>query len=193
MSTWQTLLRCCAAPTTHRWLGLLPLAALSWAAYDYWRGDKLENLLWVCDVANLMLAIGLISAWPTLRRTATVLVLFGTPLWIWELTVGSACSIHSVATHVGSALVGVVTWREAVRQRPCWKWCTVTFVLTFLATRMWTPPGANVNVAFAVHPGVASLFTSFPLYTVTNLLLGSLAAFGLEKGLIKTLPDRTPL
>jgi len=166
---------------------MLPLAALGWAAYDYWQGDKLENLFWVCDVANLMLGVGLVFAWPTLRRTATVLVLFGTPLWIWDLTMGSACSVHSVATHVGSALVGVLTWREAGRQRPCWIGCTLTFVATFLAARLWTPPSANVNVAFAVHPGVASLFPSFPLYTAVNLLLASLVAWGIAKGLNKTL------
>ena len=87
---------------SHRLLGLLPLAFFFGQVIHYWRFGGLGNLLWMCNVGNLLLAIGLFLDHRELIRAAAIwtipglVVGFNTCCWItdfcfplrWRTSVG---------------------------------------------------------------------------------------------------------
>ena len=97
-----------------RLLGILPLTFFLAQAVHYWRIDQLGHMLWMCNMGNLMLAVGLFLDQPVLIRVAV----------IWSIP-GTFClgAIHPAAVvslrDVGLA-GGCVGYVGAHRRRGCW-------------------------------------------------------------------------
>src|SRR5258708_2314207 len=65
-----------------RLLGLLPLIFFLSQAIHYWRVGGAGNLLWMCNVGNLLLAIGLFIERRELIRGAAIWTIPGLAIWI---------------------------------------------------------------------------------------------------------------
>src|SRR4030095_15359618 len=67
------------ARTTHnlRLLGFFPLFFFLAQAIHYWRISELGHMLWMCNIGNLLLAIGLFLNRPLLTRVAVIWLIPG--------------------------------------------------------------------------------------------------------------------
>ena len=65
-----------------RVIGLLPLTFFLAQAIHYWRVGGMGNLLWMCNVGNLLLAIGLFFNHRELIRAAAIWTIPGLLLWV---------------------------------------------------------------------------------------------------------------
>src|SRR5882724_5571480 len=67
--------------TRFRLLGVLPLTFFLAQAVHYWRIDQLGHLLWLCNIGNLLLAVGLFLDQSVLIRVAVIWSIPG--LFVW--------------------------------------------------------------------------------------------------------------
>src|SRR5882762_5615159 len=65
-----------------RLLSLLPVLFFLAQTVHYWRVGGMGNLLWMCNVGNLGLAIGLLFARRELIRAAAIWTIPGLIIWI---------------------------------------------------------------------------------------------------------------
>ena len=67
--------------TRMRLLGLLPLLFFLAQFVHYWRIDQLGHLLWMCNIGNLVLAVGLFFEIPLLVRVSALWTIPGLIVW----------------------------------------------------------------------------------------------------------------
>ena len=67
--------------TRFRLIGLLPLTFFLAQAIHYWRVGGMGNLLWMCNVGNLLLSVGLFLNHRELIRAAAIWTIPGLGIW----------------------------------------------------------------------------------------------------------------
>src|ERR1051325_8184251 len=137
------------------WLGVLGLGAL--ACHPVTKlPDHLGEMLWVCHVASLVLAIGLLARRQALVAAGLLLHLaWGAPAYLLDAIATRSTTVTSVLVHV----LPVVTGLWAVRARgwprgvalPAWIFFALWIPVSFVAT----VPALNVNLAHAPWPPLA--------------------------------------
>ena len=153
-----------------RALGGVALACfVAHAAWHVARGEA-HDLLWTCNCACLVVAVGALAAARTVVAVGLLWLSFGVPMWILDLTRGGSLVPTSVLTHVGGLLVAVLVLRRLgwPEPGPWWRgvwWKAVLALLALVAvSRVATPPAANVHLAFAVYHGWERTFPSYGSY-----------------------------
>ena len=68
-------------PRRLRFLGILPLAFFTAQAIHYWHINQLGHMLWMCNIGNLLLAIGLFFEQAILIRVAVIWMVPGVLVW----------------------------------------------------------------------------------------------------------------
>jgi hypothetical protein len=137
-----------------------------------------EDLLWTCNVASAVIALGLLARRPAITAPGTVVLAAGMPLWVADLAAGGEFIPTSIFTHVGSLAVGIWSARADGIPRHTWWRALVGMAALQVVTRAVTPPAANVNMAFSVYAPARALTTSYPLYWTVSAVLfaGAFAA-----------------
>ena len=147
--------------TKLRLLGLLPLFFFLTQVVHYWRINQLGHLMWMCNIGNLLLALGLFLEKPVVVRLAAIWTIPGLLIWflyvvlVWELF------LSSVLAHVGGLLVAMVALRHYGMDRRSWRWAFGWYLVVQLLSRFFTPPELNVNLAHAIQPGWEEAFPSY--------------------------------
>jgi hypothetical protein len=88
-----------------RLLGLLPLIFFALHARYYLEAGGLSHMLWMCNIGNLVLAIGLFLAWPPLIRLAVIWLLPGLPIWLLFVVTPGVWIPTSFVAHAGGLVV----------------------------------------------------------------------------------------
>jgi len=133
------------------------------ALFHISRGEP-ENLLWVCHLAALLVGIGLIARSKTVAGIGTIVLCMGTPLWLFDLSQGSEFMPTSLGTHALGLAIGLYGVRVLGVERGTW-WKAVVFTVLLIAvSRLATPAASNVNLAFAIPPGMDRYFSSHLAY-----------------------------
>jgi hypothetical protein len=133
---------------------------------------ELYHLMWVCNMAVLLLAIGCLLPHRALVTIALMWLVGGTPLWILDLLSGSSLMWSSLLTHLGGPVIAFMAVRRLGTQRRLWIWATAGVALLMAASRTLTSEPHNINVA---HHVLAGWETVFPVYSVYLLFLLGLA------------------
>lgn len=149
---------------TQRFLGTLAIGGYCiHASFHVWRGEP-ENLLWVCHLAALLVGIGLITRSNTIFGIGTIVLCMGTPLWAFDLLQGSEFFLTSLGTHVLGLAIGLYGVRlHGIERGTCWKAGAFTVTL-IVVSRIATSVASNVNLAFAIPPGMDRYFSSHLAY-----------------------------
>ena len=147
--------------TKFRLLGLLPLILFLAQTLHYWRYGGLENLLWMCNVGNLLLAIGLLLNHRELIRAAAIWTIPGLGVWFWYVWLSGDTALSSTLAHVGGLIVALLALHRVRMDRLAWLYAFAWYLFLQLVSRLTTAPDLNVNVAHHIQTGWESAFSSF--------------------------------
>jgi hypothetical protein len=148
--------------STHfRLMGFLPLSFFLAQTIHYWRYGGSENLLWMCNVGNLLLALGLFINHRELIRAAAIWTIPGLWIWIQYVLLANGVFLSSTLAHVGGLIVALIVLRRLRMDRIAWLYAFTWYLFVQLASRLITPAALNVNLAHRVQPGWENIFSSY--------------------------------
>jgi len=179
-----------------QWLSisaLLPLLAGLYASWNSISQGSASELLWVCNVFNFTLAIGLYFRHAVTLWISTLWILAGTPLWIWDnIERGTYLTVHAFFIHVVSGVIGLISLRYVTQQLRVWHKALLAVILLQLLTRLVADPDLNINMSASVYPALQGLFDSFLMYSLFNFFSFAFTLMLLER-LIKGVFKRWPV
>jgi hypothetical protein len=156
-----------------RLMGLLPLAFFLAQTVHYWRVGGMGNLLWMCNVGNVLLAIGLLFNQRELIRAAAIWTIPGLGIWIRYVLFEYDFVVSSALAHVGSIIVALIVLRRLRMDRIAWIYAFVWYLFMQLPSRLLTDPRLNVNVAHRIQTGWENAFSSYwKFWVVLTVLVG---------------------
>lgn len=163
-----------------RLVGVLPLIFFIAQGVHYWRIGELGNLLWMCNIGNLLLAIGLFTSNRRLMRTAIIWTIPGLLIWFLYVVLTWGIFLTSTLAHVGGLLVGMFVLRLIGMDRNTWLFAFGWYLLVQLLSRFITAPNLNVNLAHAIQPGWETRFGAYWQFWLVVTLVTATALWGLE-------------
>jgi hypothetical protein len=146
---------------SNRWLGILPLVFFLAQAVHYWRINELGHLMWMCNIGNLLLAIGLFVGIRRLMQIAIIWTIPGLFIWLLYVVLAWGVFFSSTLAHVGGLVVGMFVLRKVGMDRRTWLYAFGWYLAVQLLSRLFTSPNLNVNLAYAIQPGWEHLFRTY--------------------------------
>lgn len=144
-----------------RLLGVLPLFFFLAQFFHYWRINERGHMLWMCNIGNLVLAIGLFLEKPLLVRVAALWTIPGLIIWFRYVVLAWGVFVTSTLAHVGGIAVAAIALKTYRMDRNSWIYAFGWSLLMRLLSRLFTAPNLNVNLAHAVQPGWERTFSSY--------------------------------
>jgi hypothetical protein len=158
-----------------RVLGILPLAFFSAQAIHYWQIEELGHMLWMCNLGNLMLALGLFFEQALLIRVAVIWMVPGVAVWFlyyvvptWGLYLSGRFGyvqlfgiLSSSLVHLGGLSVGLVVLRRVRMDARAWFYAFIWYFVLQLISRLVTPAAMNVNVSHSIPPSWERTFSTY--------------------------------
>lgn len=160
--------------TRMRLLGLLPLIFFIAQGVHYWRINQLGHLLWMCNLGNLLLAMGLFLEKPLVVRLAAIWTIPGLMVWFIYVVLAWGVFLTSTLAHVGGIIVAMIALNRYRIDRRAWRWALGWYLMIQFASRFVTPPELNVNLAHAIQPGWESGFGSYWVFWLTLTIVAVL-------------------
>lgn len=173
-------------PRTLRFLGILPLTFFTAQAIHYWHIHQLGHTLWMCNIGNLLLAVGLFFEQAILIRVAVIWMVPGVLVWCvyvvptWGMLLTGKFSlgeffgvVSSTLAHLGGFSIGVVALRKVKVDSKAWFYAFLWYLVVQMASRLVTPAELNVNLSHKVQVGWEGMFTSYlKFWLVLSFLVG---------------------
>jgi hypothetical protein len=150
-----------------RLLGLLPLLFFVAQAVHYWKISQLGHMLWMCNVGNLLLAMGLFLEKRRVIRLSAVWMIPGLLVWIVYVVLAWGVFLTSTLAHVGGLIVAMIALSRYRMDRTSWLWAFGWYLMIQLCSRLVSPPDLNVNLAHAMQRGWEQTFNSYWSFWVT--------------------------
>lgn len=143
-------------------LGWLPIAFFGAHLVETVQHGWAWDNLWACNVANLLLGIGMLARRPALVRGATLWIVAGFPFWLRELGLAPDTILPtSYLTHLGTLPIALGAFRPG---KPVWPQALLAFLVLQELCRLVAAPESNVNVAFSMRDGWDRVFSSYWQY-----------------------------
>ena len=147
--------------TKLRLLGIFPVIFFLAQVVHYWPINELGNLFWMCNVGNLLLAMGLFLEKPIVIRLAAIWTIPGFFVWIIYVVLAWGVFLSSTLAHVGGLAVALIALSQVGMDRTSWRWAFGWYLVVQLLSRFFTSPALNVNLAHTVQPGWDRTFPSY--------------------------------
>lgn len=144
-----------------RLLGILPLLFFIAQGVHYWRINERGHMLWMCNIGNLVLAIGLFVEQPLLVRVSAVWTIPGLIVWFLYVVLAWGVFLTSTLAHVGGIAVAAIALKTYRMDRGSWVYAFGWLLVMQLLSRLFTAPQLNVNLAHAIQPGWERTFSSY--------------------------------
>lgn len=179
-----------------RLLGIAPLmfftAHLLFYATDpfYASNRGVENMLWMCNVGNLVLGVGLLLGQPRVIRLAVIWLVPGLPLWVFDAIQRGGLLFTSFLTHIGGLAVGLIVMRSVRADRWTWAYGFGWYLLVQQLSRLFTSEFWNVNVAHKAYPGYEHVVSQYWQFWILTSLMVAVGLCILGFILIKLFPPR---
>jgi hypothetical protein len=150
--------------TRLRLLGLLPLIFFLAQGVHYWKINQLGHMLWMCNVGNLLLALGLFLEKPLVIRLSAIWMIPGLIIWFLYVVLAWGVFLTSTLAHVGGLIVALIALSKVRMDRSAWRWAFGWYLVIQMLSRFVTPRDLNVNLAHAIQPGWERTFPSYWLF-----------------------------
>ncbi|MBA2703270.1 MAG: hypothetical protein H0U60_05395 [Blastocatellia bacterium] len=157
-----------------RLLGFLPLLFFFAQAIHYWQINQLGHILWMCNIGNLLLALGIFFEQALLIRVAVIWSMPGLVVWClyvvptWGMLITGRLSaseffgvVSSTLAHLGGLSVGILVLRKVRMNASAWAYASIWYLIVQLASRLLTPVAMNVNLSQRVQDGWETTFGSY--------------------------------
>jgi hypothetical protein len=150
-------------------VGGFALAAIALHDAAHVREGRWYDLLWVCNVAALLVGPGVLLRSALLTTVAFTWILPGTLVWLLDAVVGGSGILPtSWGVHIGGTLAAAYGVRRAGYARHGYL-VSVGFVcLVMIVSRLVGPAEHNVNAVHAVPRGWDFLGGSWPRFMVVS-------------------------
>ena len=162
-----------------RLLGFLPLILFLAQVAHYARFGGLGNLAWMCNVGNLLLAIGLFLNHKELIRAAAIWTIPGLGIWFWFVWLNGSTPWSSTLAHVGGIIVGMIVLRRVRMDRIAWLYALAWYLFMQLVSRIVTSPDLNVNVAHHIQTGWENTFSSYWKFWLVMTVVGAVGLWAI--------------
>lgn len=172
--------------TRMRLLGFLPLVFFIAQGVHYWRINELGHMLWMCNIGNLVLAIGLFLEQPLLVRVSAVWTIPGLIVWFLYVVLAWGVFLTSTLAHLGGIAVAAIALQTYRMDRNSWAYAFGWLLVMQLLSRLFTAPQLNVNLAHAIQPGWERTFSSYWSFWLV-LVIATAAVLWLSGWLWRTL------
>ena len=153
--------------TQMRLLGLLPLFFFLAQGVHYWRINQLGHMLWMCNIGNLVLALGLFFEKPLIVRVASIWMIPGLMVWFIYVVLAWGVFFTSTLAHVGGLIVAMIALSKYRMDRTAWRWAFGWSLVVQLLSRFVTPAELNVNLVYAAGYGWERTFHSYWMFWLT--------------------------
>ncbi len=179
-----------------RLLGIVPLmffiAHLLFylTAPDYASTHGVENMLWMCNVGNLVLGVGLLLGLPRVIRLAVIWLVPGLPLWVFDAILRGGLLFTSFLTHIGGLAIGLIAMRRVRADKWTWAYGLGWYLLVQQLSRLFTSEYWNVNVAHRAYPGYENIVSQYWQFWILTSLMVAVGLCILGFILIKLFPPR---
>jgi len=155
-----------------RALGFLPLLFFLGQGIHYWRISELDHMLWMCNIGNLLLALGLFFKEPRMIRAAAIWTIPGLVAWLLYVVPTWGVVLASVLAHVGGLVVGLAALRRVGVERGAWLYALAWYLVVQLFSRLLTRVDLNVNVSQRMYSGWDRTFNAYwKFWLVLSLLV----------------------
>jgi hypothetical protein len=157
-----------------RLLGFLPLLFFLAQATHYWQINQLGHMLWMCNIGNLLLALGIFFEQALLIRIAVIWSMPGLVVWVlyvvptWGMLVTGRMSlsefygvVSSTLAHVGGLSVGILVLRKVRMNVSAWAYAFIWYLVVQGLSHLLTPVAMNVNLSQRVQDGWETTFSSY--------------------------------
>ena len=178
--------------TKLRLLGVLPLIFFLAQFVHYWRINQLGHMLWMCNVGNLLLAMGLFLEKPIVVRLAAIWTIPGLLVWFLYVVLAWGVFLTSTLAHVGGLAVAMIALSKYRMDRGTWRWAFGWYLVVQLASRFLTPAALNVNLAHSVQPGWERAFHSYWIFWLVLTVVTVIVVWLSELLLWAVWPPRGP-
>lgn len=167
-----------------RLLGGLALAIYVLHTANHLAHGRAYDLLWVCNLATALLAIGCLARAPALAAISLLWLCVGTALWLLDAFTGGEVIWTGILTHVGGTAVAAFAVAGLGMPRGTWYRAVAAAAVIVAITRLVTSPEHNVNLAFAVREGWEARFSSHLPYLGLLFAVAATVFFGIERGVM---------
>ena len=149
------------------------------------------NLLWMCNIGNLLLALGLFLNHRELIRAAAIWTIPGLMIWARYVLFEYDFVVSSALAHVGGIIVALIVLRWVRMDRAAWFYAFVWYLFMEVVSRLTTEPSLNVNVAHRIQTGWENAFSSYWKFWIvmTSITAFCLWAMGMMLSWIWPAPD----
>lgn len=167
-----------AREKTLRGLGLALLAV--WLVNAWLKSERglVIELLWACYPATLCICMGLFVGRVRLVAVGFVFhAAVGLPAYTMDVIAQGHTTLTSFIVHLGSPVIGGLALRNVPWPRHAVPAAVGMYVALLVASRLFTDPALNVNLAHAPWPPVRDLFPNLWTYWLANLMAMSATLF----------------
>ncbi|HET6890195.1 MAG TPA: hypothetical protein VFH31_03765 [Pyrinomonadaceae bacterium] len=171
-----------------RALGIFPLAFFLAQAVHYWRINELGHMLWMCNIGNLILAIGLFLNHALLIRIAVIWLFPGLVVWLIYVVLPWGIFLSSAVIHLGGMVMGLIAIRRIGMDRMAWAYAFLWYLGVQLLSRIVTATELNVNMSQAVEPGWRQVFDAYWKFWSVGTALTAFILWFIGLGLRKVWP-----
>ena len=178
--------------TRFRLVGLLPLSFFLAQIIHYKSVGGAGNLLWMCNIGNVLLAIGLFLNHRELIRAAAIWTIPGLGIWIRYVLFEYDFVFSSALAHVGGIVVALIVLRRVRMDRTAWVYAFVWYLFMQIVSRLVTSPVLNVNVAHRIQTGWENTFSGYWKFWFVMTVLVALCLWACGLMLSWIWPARDP-
>ena len=127
----------------------------------------------MCNLGNLVLALGLFFEKPLLVRVAAIWTIPGLLVWFLYVVLAWGVFLTSTLAHIGGLAVAAVALKTYRMDRRSWRYAFGWSLLVQLISRFATAPELNVNVAHTIQPGWERTFPSYWMFWLTLTIISA--------------------
>ncbi|HXD31680.1 MAG TPA: hypothetical protein VN643_11210 [Pyrinomonadaceae bacterium] len=172
------------ANSRFRLLGFLPFVFFLAQSVHYWQINQVGHLLWMCNVGNILLGLGLLLNKPRWIRIAAIWAVPGLFIW-WRYVVSEwfgyatldwLAVAASTLAHIGGLTIGLLALKRVRIDQITWFYSFIWYLAVQLLSRLVTRAELNVNLSYSIYSGWETVFQSYLRFW---LMLAVLVAGGL--------------
>lgn len=124
-------------------------------------------MLWMCNIGNLLMAVGLFLNRPALMRIAIIWTIPGLVVWFIFVVLAWGVFFTSTLAHVGGIVVAMIVLRKIGMDRNAWLFSFGWYLCIQLLSRLITSPSLNVNLSFRMQERWEQTFSAYWQFLLT--------------------------